>query len=260
MVMNSLARGRSAMDVLRWPWRREIVLSCLRSADAVVFPSRATQEAMGPHLGHGRWREIPYGLTGEWFTRPREESAAPGVPLLKKHPETFIVGYAGAMLPHKGPHLLLQAVRRLGWTRTRVRLAGAAGDQSYWSLLQREAEGLDVKFVGQVPAERMPEFLRGLDVLAMTSVWPENLPFVVLEAQATGVPVVGSLLAGVADQIGDERLLFEPGSVEGLAAALEHVARHREEVRPGRVSTAEEMTERTEAVYVEAVGRTAARG
>ena len=92
-----------------------------------------------------------------------------------------------------------------------------------------------VEFLGSVPPGEMPAFLRTLDVLAITSLWPENLPLILLEAQASGVPVVASRLAGVAHQVKDERLLFEPGSAEGLAAALDFVARHPDEI-PARHS------------------------
>jgi glycosyltransferase involved in cell wall biosynthesis len=247
----ALPRGMRPSDVLRWTRRNAILSDVLSGADEVIFPSRATWEAIRPSMAHDRCRIIPYGLSPEWFASPRVPAGSP------RAPEELVLGYAGAMLPHKAPHLLLEGVRQLGWKKTRIRLAGPI-DQSgggYAARLREAAEGLNAEFVGSVPASEMPGFLRGLDVLAMTSVWPENLPFVVLEAQAGGVPVVASRLAGVADQVGDERLLFAPGSAKELAAALAFVAEHPGEVHLGPVSTVEEMAARTEAVYADAVKR-----
>lgn len=170
-------------------------------------------------------------------------------------PEALTIGYAGALLPHKGPHLLLEAVRRLGWRRARVRLAGPGGGGAYGRRMRRLAAGLNVEFVGTIPADRMPGFLRGLDILAVTSLWPENLPFVVLEAQASGVAVVAPSLPGVRDQVPDPQALFEPGSLDGLASALDHVREHPESSRRAAVCTLDEMTAATESVYREALAR-----
>lgn len=243
------ARGMSPRDLGRWTRRNVILSNVLARADEVIFPSRATWEAIRPRFAHDRCRIIPYGLSSEWFALPRTRAE------VAKPPEELVIGYAGALMPHKGPHLLLEAVRRLGWVETRIRLAGPEGDGGYVSRLCAAGRGLKVEFMGPVAAEAMPSFLRSLDLLVMTSVWPENLPFVVLEAQAGGVPVVASRLAGVAEQVGDERLLFEPGSVEGLAVALARAREDLADLRPGKVSTAEEMTTETEAVYARAMQR-----
>src|SRR5262249_25394300 len=131
------------------------------------------------------------------------------------------VGFAGALLPHKGVHILLEAIARLGWKRTRVRLAGPVSDSSYQDVLRAAAIDLNVEFTGTVASAEMPRFLRTLDILVLPSLWPENLPFIMLEAHAGNVPVIASRLAGVKEQIGQENLLFEPGSADALARALE---------------------------------------
>src|SRR5262249_6771318 len=149
----------------------------------------------------------------------------------------------------KAPHLLLEAVGRMGWNKTRIRLAGPATDPGYAARLRELAGGLNVEFVGPVPMDLMPTFLRSLDVLAVTSLWPENLPFVILEAQAAGVPVVASRMPGMVDQVGNPRMLFESGSAEGLAASLVYVQEQPSSARPMKVCTIGQMTDATESVY-----------
>jgi glycosyltransferase involved in cell wall biosynthesis len=150
---------------------------------------------------------------------------------------------------------LLTAVRQLGWTQARVRIAGPTSEPGYAETLRQTARGLNVEFLGSLRADQMPAFLRGLDVLALTSIWPENLPFVMLEAQAAGVPVAAGDMPGIADQIANPNLLFQPGSAEALAATLAWAREHPVEARPGRVGTIEQMTEATEAVYRAALER-----
>jgi glycosyltransferase involved in cell wall biosynthesis len=246
-VGRGLLRGMAPAEVLRWMNRREILLAELNRVGAVIFPSRAVQDVVGSGLRHARTRLGPYGLTPEWFEAPRVQRTQ------ALDPERFTIGYAGAMLPHKGPHLLLQAVRKLGWTRTRVRMAGPLGSDDYAGLMRQLAQGLQVEFAGQVSADRMPAFLRSVDVMAMTSLWPENLPFVVLESHAAGVPVVGSKVGGVTEQIGTGPVSFEPGSATELAAALEFVRTRPAEVALKPVRTVAEMATETESAYAAAI-------
>jgi glycosyltransferase involved in cell wall biosynthesis len=239
-------RGMSPADMIRWTRRRPLLAGQLDAASSVIFPSKAIAQVIVPYLGHQRWGIIPNGLVKAWFENPRPP--ADGV----KEPADLTIGFAGSLAPHKAPHLLLDAVRLLGWNSTRLRLAGPAPNEHYARRLHALSDGLNVEFVGRLPAEKMPAFLRTLDVLAMTSIWPENCPYAVLEAQAAGVPVVGSRAGGVVELIDDRHLLFEPGATKSLAAALEYVRRHPQASRSSRVPTAEEMTNAVVRVYKEA--------
>jgi len=245
-LIRAATRGMSPSDMLRWLRRRTVLLGCLDAVDQIIFPSKAIAQVIGSRLSHRRWRTIPNGLAERWFENPKPPPAQP------KRPDELTIGYAGAWAPHKAPHLLLEAVRHLGWRKTRIRLAGPAGEAGYQQRLRQSAAGLNVEFAGCLPPEQMPAFFRSLDVLAMTSICPENCPYTVLEAQAAGVPVVGCNLAGVANLIGNEKLLFEAGSAESLARTLDLFVRHWQAVKPAKVSSADEMTDATETVDREA--------
>jgi glycosyltransferase involved in cell wall biosynthesis len=62
-------------------------------------------------------------------------------------------------------------------------------------------------------------------VLAIPSVWPENLPTVAIEALAVGRPIVGSNVGGIPELIveGVTGALVEPRDAEGLAASLTEI-------------------------------------
>ena len=239
----AMFRGMSIPDMWRWLYRRKYLIRQLDLANYIVFPSKAIAQVTAAYLSHRRWRVIPNGLTRIWFDNPRVDNSE------AKPPEALTIGYSGALAAHKAPHLLLDAVRLLGWKRTHVRLAGSPADIAYDSRLRQAAEGLSVEFVGRLTADEMPAFLRSLDMLAMTSVWPENCPYSVLEAQAAGVAVVGSRAGGVVEMISDKRLLFEPGSSEGLAAAIDFARKNPQAGRSAKPSTAEQMTDAVEEIY-----------
>jgi glycosyltransferase involved in cell wall biosynthesis len=247
--LRAMLRGMSIPDLWRWMYRRKYLIGHLDQADYVVFPSKAIAEIVASRLSHRRWRVVPNGLTPVWFENPRATRSA------ASEPASLTLGFSGSLAEHKAPHLLLEAVRLLGWTKTRVRVAGNVADTAYEGRLRSAAEGLSVEFVGGLPAKQMPAFLRSLDILAMTSIWPENCPYAVLEAQAAGIGVVGSRAGGVVELIGDERLLFEPGSARGLAAAIDFARCNPGAGRSARVATAQEMTDTVAGIYEQAIQR-----
>ena len=213
----ALLRGTPVAELMRWTHRQRHLLAALDAASAVIFPSQAAEQLIGPHVRRTRRVRIAYGIERRWFEARRFAQARP----TRRESASLVIGFAGALEPHKGPDLLLSAVRALGWRRTRVRLAGPFGPEAYVQRLRALAEGLRVEFLGPVASERMPEFLRSLDLLAFTSRWPENLPILVLEALAAGVPVVAARIAGVQEVLAEPGLLFEPDDADDLARRLE---------------------------------------
>ncbi len=73
-------------------------------------------------------------------------------------------------------------------------------------------------------AERVPEFLGGLDALVLPSLtypnWKEQFGRVLMEAMACEVPVVGSDSGEIAHVIGDAGLVFPEGDVTALTDCL----------------------------------------
>lgn len=238
------ARGCGRAEIGRWKDRQRIVLDELRQANAVIFPSWGARERLGMLVEPARAHSIPYGLERRWF----ESRVSRG---LKRGgcPQELVIGFAGALAPHKGLHLLLEAIRKLGWNKTRVRIAGGGTDTRYADRLRELARGMNVEFVGRLDSAKMPAFLGGLDLFVMPSIWPENLPIVVLETQAVGVPVMASDIDGIREAV-PESMRFENGSAASLARRLAEWA--EDPVNAGSlqaVSTAEEMVDRTAGVY-----------
>jgi glycosyltransferase involved in cell wall biosynthesis len=143
-------------------------------------------------------------------------------PLPTREELPLVVGVAGNLEYWKGVDLLIEACGRLG---DRVRLE-VYGDGGLRTELERTAErlGVDARFHGWV--EDLPGVFSGLDVFALPS-RAENAPLVVLEAMASGVPVVAARVGGVPELVedGDSGLLFEPENVEALTGAIDSLMR-----------------------------------
>jgi glycosyltransferase involved in cell wall biosynthesis len=142
--------------------------------------------------------------------------------------------FVGRLTPHKGVDRLIAALPPGG----RLSIAGSSGhdpalpERDYPLLLRRLAERRDVRFLGPVADETLPDLYRRAVVLALPSVHQtcygrqvrvsELLGLVVLEAMASGTPVVASRLGGLPEvvQHGVTGFLVEPGNVDELRERL----------------------------------------
>jgi glycosyltransferase involved in cell wall biosynthesis len=135
-------------------------------------------------------------------------------------------GFVGTLAPHKGVHVLVEAFRSLPDPAITLDLHGSETvHPGYAASLRRAAEGdARVRFRGPFPEGAQDAVLHSLDVLVLPSVWWENSPLVVLEAQGRGVPVIASAIGGVPELVtGDSGLLVPPGDREQLRDAIRSV-------------------------------------
>jgi glycosyltransferase involved in cell wall biosynthesis len=81
-----------------------------------------------------------------------------------------------------------------------------------------------VHFLGRQPSSRMAELMNEVDVLVLpsrtTPTWKEQFGRVLVEAMATGMPVLGSDSGEIPVVIGDARLIHHEGDAEQLAVQL----------------------------------------
>ena len=205
----------SAEQTREASWKRlEHLREATRTVDLFLAPS-ATMEQWALRFG---------------IDRARLERCDQGIPLefRKRRPAdaSLRLAFAGALIPSKAPHLLLEAVDALPAGRITVDLLGSVvpyhGDTSYASRLAPLLGKPFVRKLGPVPHERMSDAFADVDALVVPSEWIENAPFVIREAFAAGLPVIASDLGGMAEMVRPERngLLFAPGDSAALAFAI----------------------------------------
>jgi len=145
--------------------------------------------------------------------------------------QMLVVGTAARLAPEKGLDDLLRAFATLAESRKNItlRIAGSGSDLSRLKSLAADLGVLSrIDFVGHVG--EMSEFLASLDLFAFPSIAAEGLPRVVLEAMASGLPVVSTDCEGVEDIAGLKELGMivpkrDPGA---LANAIAWFADHPE--------------------------------
>jgi len=141
-------------------------------------------------------------------------------------PSSFIIGYAGRLVPEKGVDVLLRACAALppglDWT---LHLLGDGPERGRLADTGREL-GIDgqVRFLGRVPSTQAAQFYRTLDVLVLPSLsrpnWVEQFGRVLTEAMACRVPVVGSHSGEIPWVIGDAGRIFPEGDTDALTSIL----------------------------------------
>jgi glycosyltransferase involved in cell wall biosynthesis len=126
--------------------------------------------------------------------------------------------YFGRLALEKGVATLIRAAARAG---VRLRIAGTGPEEAALKALAADVGG-DIEFLGFVSGEPLWTLVRESRAVVLPSEWYENAPMSVLEAYASGKPVIGARIGGIPEQIreGKTGWLFESGSVEELVDKL----------------------------------------
>jgi glycosyltransferase involved in cell wall biosynthesis len=195
----------------------------IAGARAIVVVSR---EMEGQLLSLGCPRERLhyncYGIEVDRFT-----AALPD-----KSPKHFLS--VGRFVDKKAPHLTLQAFHK-AWVRNPELRLTMAGNGPLWEstrqLAQAEGLGEVVDFPGVITNDQVAERMRQVRAFVQHSVVTadndhEGTPLSILEAMASGLPVIATRHAGIPDVIGhgEEGLLCEERDIEGMAAHITTLA------------------------------------
>jgi glycosyltransferase involved in cell wall biosynthesis len=160
---------------------REQAAVVLRSAEAVVFPSRFLRDAhrdLVPGLEAARLHVIEPGTPPLADARPRATPTA-------RH-----VAWVGAAQLHKGAHVFEQVVTQLQAEGVPLRWTALGGGDAFLLSRFRALPGVAVR--GYWRAGTLPATLRdlGVDLALLPSIWPEAYGLTLDECWRAGVPVV----------------------------------------------------------------------
>jgi len=144
---------------------------------------------------------------------------------MNKSKEKLIFGSIGLLTERKGYHVLLKAVQilveRYYMTNFEVVFVGDGEDKSML-INKSKAYNIEkyVKFLGfkSNPLVELKEF----DVFILPSIRNEDFPYVILEAMLLSKPIIGTNVAGIPEQIVNEKngYVVEANNPEELAIAM----------------------------------------
>jgi glycosyltransferase involved in cell wall biosynthesis len=176
----------------------------------VVLSEKAAQSFRAANFPDEKLFYLPRGVDTERFK--------PGT-----RPPIFRAIFSGALIERKGIHHLLEAWHRLNLQDAELWLLGSVHDEAkpYLKRFGRE----NVRVLG---------FKRDLEnYLNQGSVYVfptrlEGSAKTIYEAAACGLPMITTREAGDVVRDGVEGIVVQPGDVDAIAAAIEHLYRHPE--------------------------------
>jgi glycosyltransferase involved in cell wall biosynthesis len=153
--------------------------------------------------------------------KPNFLGSAPGMKTGRGEYALFV----GRLSQEKGVATLLEAFRRVPAS---MRLKVAGQGPLYWV----DSSDSRVDWLGQRSRAEVLELMQGASMLVFPSEWYEGQPLTILEAFATGLPVVASRHGTMAEMVTDgvTGLHFEPRNAEDLARVIEWAFSHPAEI------------------------------
>ena len=196
---------------------RRLLVRYLRRLDATIAVSEPASDFLRQYFPEADPLLIPNGVDTAFF-RPDAES-----PERLRRTGTTIL-FVGRLEKRKGVLELVRAFAAVAQARPGSRLV-LVGDGPLRRPVEAEIRRLrlaGVSLEGQVPRALLPSYYAGADLFCAPSLAAESFGIVLLEAMASGLPVVASSVAGYAALVEaeTEALLVAPGDTDRLSAAL----------------------------------------
>ncbi|MCU0492443.1 MAG: glycosyltransferase family 4 protein [Chloroflexaceae bacterium] len=209
-----LQPARAAMEE-----RRTFLHQALRWAERVIAPSRFLADMFGQVVEPSRLDVVRLGTDTSRF----RDIPSP------TNDGTLQLGYIGQIAPHKGIHLLIRAIKMLPSRGRPIQLSiyGDTCHNKTYSQHLHKLIGDDpcIQLAGRFDNSRIAEVLRPIDVIVVPSIWFENSPLAILEAQTARRPVIASAMGGMAELVRHEidGLHFRPGDAADLARQIQRL-------------------------------------
>jgi glycosyltransferase involved in cell wall biosynthesis/GT2 family glycosyltransferase len=198
--------------------RRRAAREAIGACDAFVAGSRSIRDdyVRGGAIPAAKpVHVIPYGV---------DVAARPGPRPPTRRPLRF--GTVGSVLPHKGIHTAVEAMRGLDPGDATLHVWGSvAGSPEYVAELKRRAKGVPVVFEGTFREEEKPRVFTSLDVLLVPSIGMESFGLAPREAMTFGVPVIATEGGALSEMFapGDGGDFFPAGDAAALSRILRRV-------------------------------------
>lgn len=131
--------------------------------------------------------------------------------------DDFVMVFSGRVTKEKGVAELIEAMTRLkAYPDIKLLIIGSpfygdtGNEDDFVRALKQQAEAIRERiiFTGFVPYKLMPEYLRLSDVATIPSLWDDPCPITVLEAQATGLPIITTRRGGIPEEVTSENAIL----------------------------------------------------
>ena len=189
-------------DYINLRWKQDV----LKKMDGVISVSKAVRDI---YMGIGI-NSIPiHTVTPKLEVKKSKSEIRKELGLTGK-----VVSYAGKLSIGKGANCFLEMVKLLKDITFIVAGTGPLKND----FINASKEYGNLKYLGRVPHEKVLEVYKASDAVCSTSVWPEPLSRVPIEAMSIGTPCVATDVGGTSEIIDDgiNGFLVPPRNVKEL--------------------------------------------
>ena len=155
-------------------------------------------------------------------------------PVKPKTNEIYTFGYIGTHIPAKGIDLLIRAFSKLEG-KAKLKIFGRERGQNTKTLKAMAQKSKNpIEFCGEYINQNLATTVfNNVNVIVVPSIWAENSPLVIHEAQACKIPVITANYGGMAEYVKHKvnGLLFEHRSIESLYKQMKYAIDNQEEMR-----------------------------
>lgn len=207
------------IDIDNWSnWvnrRMQETKAIVDKVDLFIAPSRYLEDRFVSdfNISKSKITYLDYGFPTHYLTQTEKAKA-------KKR---FTFGYIGTHIPAKGIDQLIQAFKEVK-TPSVLKIYGRESGQSTAALKALAATSKNkVEFMGEYINHNLAnDVFAHVDCIVVPSIWGENSPLVIHEAQACQVPVITADFGGMKEYVQHQvnGLLFKHRDVNALAEQL----------------------------------------
>jgi phosphatidylinositol alpha-mannosyltransferase len=197
-------------------WSHPVLKHWFKRLDGRIAVSPAAHKYVSRFF-RGEYRIIPNGIDVAYFSSER-------LPIPELDDGKLNILFVGRMEKRKGLRYLLEAYGRLKWDFPDIRLVvvgpGNLDKDCYRTISERNLQ--DVVFLGNVPYAELPRYYKSAHICCAPATGRESFGIVLLEAMASGRPIVASAIEGYSAVLnhGEQGLMVPPRDSASLAEAL----------------------------------------
>lgn len=201
-----------------------LIRRVLKIPDRIMLLSEKVMNLVSSFIATEKLSVLPSSVNTTRFNVPnREFPAIPG--------EVRILFVGGLDPFRKGVYDLLEATKLILPKAPLVKLVMTGG--SSFDEVESKWKSMDLKnsveFLGWFDEENLPSLYASCDILALPS-YNEGLPYVIIEALSSGLPIVASRVGGIPEVVsnGENGFIIEPGDIDALSRRFLELIRNTE--------------------------------
>ncbi|MGD6810145.1 MAG: glycosyltransferase family 4 protein [Candidatus Bathyarchaeia archaeon] len=228
---NRLNANEKFLVSFNW-FLRFFEVGMIKRASRVIAVSDFTRRELRKYynIPENRIRVIHNGVDTRKFQPAKDKRKIKAE--LGLNPDDIAILSVGRLYARKGLFTLIEAMPSVvkRFKNAKFVISGK-GQSDEMAKLNAHAERLGVKdnivFTGYYPDKKLPKLYQAADVFAFSTFY-EHHPFAVLEALATGLPVVTTTVGGIAETIetGKNGLLVKPFDSKQFSDAILYLLEH----------------------------------